>query len=302
LADLIDNLVSDTPAIWLEVAPPRGIAIGTLIDRIGAVRNQIDAVNLVDNSLGRVKMAPLIFASLIKARVAIPVVVNFSCRDRNHFALKSDLLGAAAIGIDGVVVLQGDKLPPDGSAGARPVNDATPFSLLQMIAGLNRGDTGEGKRLLKTLPRLVAGVVGNPNRQDAVKEFDLLKRKAAAGARFVITQPVFEAAAAKPFIERARQDGLEVILGILPVKRESMATYLKDNIKDLTGTHAGLDRYAGLSEEATRQRSIEDNIQLMNELAGEVAGFNIMSGGGPSLAIELITEWSRRHRPSANPD
>ena len=302
MADLIDNLVIDSPAIWLEVAPPRGIAIGTLIDRIAAVRDQIGAVNLVDNSLGRVKMAPLIFASLIKARVAVPVVVNFSCRDRNHFALKSDLLGAAAIGIDAVVVLQGDKLPPDGSAGARPVNDATPFSLLQMIAGLNRGDTGEGKRLLKTLPRLVAGVVGNPNRQDAAKEFDLLKRKATAGARFVITQPVFEAAAAKPFIERARQYGLKVILGILPVKRESMATYLKDNIKDLSGTHAGLDRYAGLSEEATRQRSIEDNIQLMKELAGEVAGFNIMSGGGPSLAIELITEWSRRCMPRVNPN
>jgi homocysteine S-methyltransferase len=302
LAGLIDNLVTDTPAIWLEVAPPRGIAIGTLIDRIAAVRDQIGAVNLVDNSLGRVKMSPLIFASLIKARVTVPVVVNFSCRDRNHFALKSDLLGAAAIGIDAVVVLQGDKLPPDGSAGARPVNDATPFSLLGIIAGLNQGDTGEGKRLLKTLPRLVAGVVGNPNRKDAAKEFDLLERKAAAGARFVITQPVFEAAAAQPFIERARQCGLKVILGILPVKRESMAAYLKDNIKDLSGTHASLDRYAGLSEEATRQRSIEDNIRLMNELTGEVAGFNIMSGGGPSLAIELITEWSRRRRPSTNPN
>ena len=96
------------------------------------------------------------------------------------------------------MVLQGDKLPPDGSAGARPVNDATPFSLLKMIAGLNQGDTGEGKRLLlKTLPRLVPGVVGNPNRKDVAREFDLLERKAAAGARFVITQPVFEAAAAK---------------------------------------------------------------------------------------------------------
>lgn len=300
MADLIDNLGRGTPAIWLEVAPPRGIAIGTLIDRIAAVREQIGAVNLVDNSLGRVKMSPLVFGSMIKARVAVPVVVNFSCRDRNHFALKSDLLGAAAMGIDAVVVLQGDKLPPDGSAGARPVNDATPFSLLQMILALNRGDTGEGKRPLKTLPRLLAGVVGNPNRRDTAKEFDLLERKAAAGARFVITQPVFEAAAARPFIARARQHGLKVILGILPVKRESMAAYLKDNIKDLSGAHTSLDRYAGLSEEATRQRSVEDNIRLMDELAGDVAGYNIMSGGGPSLAIQLVTEWSRRHPMSPN--
>ena len=74
---------------------------------------------------------------------------------------------------------------------------------------------------------------------------------------------------------------------ILPVKRESMAAYLKDNIKDLSSAHEHLDRYAGLSEDAARQRSIEDNLRLMNDLANDVAGFNIMSGGGPSLAIEL---------------
>jgi hypothetical protein len=31
----------------------------------------------------------------------------------------------------------------------------------------------------------------------------------------------------------------------------------------------------------------------MDGLASDVAGFNIMSGGGPSLAIELALEWSR---------
>ena len=29
------------------------------------------------------------------------VVINFSCRDRNRFALKADLLGAGALGIEG---------------------------------------------------------------------------------------------------------------------------------------------------------------------------------------------------------
>jgi len=298
LSAWFDSLDRAVPVVWIEAAPPRGIATQSLIDKITAAASVISAVNLVDNSLGRVKMSPLIFASMIKARTALPVVVNFSCRDRNHFALKSDLLGAAALGLEAVVVLQGDKLPADGSAGARPVNDATPFSLLRMIADLNRGDTGEGKRLLKTLPALVAGVVGNPNRRDTAREFDLIERKAAAGARFVITQPVFEADAAAPFIRHAKGCGLKVILGILPVKREAMASYLKENIKDLSGAHQHLDRYAGLAEEEVRRRSIEDSIQLMQVLAGEVAGFNIMSGGGPSLALELAFEWNRRRAPS----
>lgn len=300
MTSLLDSLAGPAPALWLETAPPRGIAADSLLSKLETVRGHVGAINLVDNALGRVKMSGLVFASMIKARLQIPVVLNFSCRDRNRFALKSDLLGAGAIGIDAVVALQGDKLPPDGSAGARPINDLDTFGLLQMIADLNRGDTGEGKRLLKTLPRLVAGVVGNPNRKAIEREFDLLERKAAAGARFVITQPVFDPATARPFIEKARGCGLKVILGILPVKRESMANYLKDRIADLSGAAHHLDRYAGMSEDDARRMSIEQNIKLMDTLAREVAGFNIMSGGGPSLAIELALAWSRHQRPAGS--
>jgi methionine synthase / methylenetetrahydrofolate reductase(NADPH) len=293
MSALYDALLGPSPALWLETSPPRGIATESLLAKLGAMRGKVAAVNLVDNALGRVKLSGLLFGSMIKARLDMPVVLNVSCRDRNRFALTSDLLGAAAVGIDGVVALQGDKLPEDGSAGAKPVRDLDTFALLRLITDLNRGDTGEGRRLLKTLPRLLPGAVGNPNRKAIDRELDLLERKAAAGARFVITQPIFEATTARPFIDKASACGLKVILGILPIKRESMANYLKDRIADLSGAAQHLDRYAGKSEEEARQMSIEENIKLMSALAGEVAGFNIMSGGGPSLAIELANEWHR---------
>ncbi|MGH7934491.1 MAG: methylenetetrahydrofolate reductase [Candidatus Binataceae bacterium] len=294
MSALLESLNARGPVLWLEIAPPRGVNAESLLSKLAMVRDQIDAINLADNALGRIKMSGLVFAAMVKARLAMAVVLNVSCRDRNRFALKSDLLGAAALGIDAVVALQGDKLPSDGSAGARAVHDIDTFGLLRVIADLNRGDTGEGKRLLKTLPGLVAGAVANPNRKELEREFDLLRRKAEAGARFVITQPVFEPEGARRFVERARQHDLRVVLGILPVKRESMANYLKQNIKDLSATHPHLDRYTGVAEEEVRRISLEQNLKLMDAVAGEVAGFNIMSGGGPSLAIELAQEWSQR--------
>jgi methylenetetrahydrofolate reductase (NADPH) len=298
LTTLIESLSGQAPVLWLEVSPPRGVNPEMLLKRLAGVKGHVGIINLADNALGRVKMSGLVFASMVKARLGIAVVLNVSCRDRNRFALKSDLLGAAAVGVDGVVALQGDKMPPDGSAGARPVHDLDTFGLLQMIQDLNRGDTGEGKTILKTLPQLLPGVVGNPNRKQIDRELELLERKAGAGARFVITQPVFERDTALRFAERAHRHGLHVILGILPVKRESMATYLKEKIKDLSGTHHHFDRYTGISEEDARRRSIEDNLALMDSLSRDVAGFNIMSGGGPSLAIELALEWSRHQRPA----
>jgi 5,10-methylenetetrahydrofolate reductase len=117
---LLETLVRKPPALWLEIAPPRGINTESLLGKLAALDGRVDAINLADNALGKVKMSGLVFASMIKARMPLAVVLNFSCRDRNRFALKSDLIGAAAIGIDAVVALQGDKLPPDGSAGARP--------------------------------------------------------------------------------------------------------------------------------------------------------------------------------------
>lgn len=293
LNPIMSSLDSRTPSLWLEIAPPRGIAVESLLQKLAIIRSHAIAINLADNALGKVKMSGLVFASMIKARLGMAIALNVSCRDRNRFALKSDLLGAGALGIEAIVALRGDKLAKDGSAGARPVHDVDTFGLLQIITDLNRGDTGEGKRMLKTLPRLLLGVVGNPNRQPLEPEVELLRRKAAAGAQFVVTQPVFDRKTALTFAEQANRLGLRVVLGILPLKRESMADYMRTNIKDLSGAVHHFARYTGLNDDDARRMSLEWNLSLMDGLAPDVAGFNIMSGGGPSLAIELALEWSR---------
>jgi 5,10-methylenetetrahydrofolate reductase len=300
MAILADKLAHRAPALWLEVGPPRGVNPEPLLRRLAALVGHVDAINLTDNALGKVKMSSIAFGTIVKLRLGLPVVINLSCRDRNRFALKSDLIGAAALGIDAIVALTGDKIPPDDPSGARAVHDLDAFALLRMVSDLNRGDTGEGKALLRKLPDILVGAVANPNRKNIVHEFDMLKRKAAAGAKFVITQPVFEAATARRFLERANEFGLQTIFGILPVKRESMGAYMKKNIADLGNVAGHLDKFAGMSEEQVRRRSLEENLALMRSLASEVAGFNIMSGGGPSLAIELALEFTQWRKQNDN--
>jgi methylenetetrahydrofolate reductase (NADPH) len=300
MSKLLEQLVSGTPSLWIEVSPPRGINTESLIGRLAALRNKIDAINLTDNALAKVKLSGLVFAIMIKQRLGIPVALNFSCRDRNLLALKSDLLGAAATGIDAVVALTGDKVQPGSHGEARSVHDVDVFGLLRIISELKRGDTGEGKRPLKTLPALVTGVVANPNRPNFERELELLARKAAGGAQFVITQPVFKIDLAQRFLDQASALGLQVVLGILPVKRAEMANYLKEQVKDLSGAGHHFDRYSGLSEAQARKLSIEHSLELMGALAARVAGFNIMSGGGPSLAIELALEFDRQRSRHPN--
>jgi methylenetetrahydrofolate reductase (NADPH) len=294
MSKLLEQLASGTPSLWLEVSPPRGINTEALLERLSALRNKADAINLTDGAMAKVKLSGLVFAIMIKQRLGLPVALNFSCRDRNLLALKSDLLGAAAAGVEAVVALTGDKLPPGSHGEARSVHDIDVFGLLRVIGELNRGDTGEGKRPLKTLPALAVGAVANPNRANLERELELLARKASCGAQFVITQPVFDVERAERFLDQAGAMGLQVVVGILPVKRAEMANYLKQQVKDLSDVREHFDRYAGLSEAQSRRLSIEHSLELMEALASRVAGFNIMSGGGPSLAIELALEFDRR--------
>jgi 5,10-methylenetetrahydrofolate reductase len=298
LPSILDSLNAAAPALWLEVSPPRGINPIPLLKRLDALVGHVDAINLTDNALGKIKMSGLVFGASIKDRLKLPVVLNVSCRDRNRFALKSDLLGAAALGIDAVVALNGDKIPPGADGKVIVSHDIDAYGLLAMIADLNRGDTGEGKPALKMIPALVAGAVANPNRKNIEREFELLERKANAGARFVITQPVFDLGTARRFIAKTNEFGIKAMLGILPVKREAMANYLIDRVKDLSGARPHLDKYGGMSEEEVRAVSLRENMALMKSLAREVAGFNIMSGGGPSLAIELALQFSQWRKES----
>ncbi len=296
MSKLLEQLASDTPSLWVEVSPPRGINTESLLGRLAALRNAADAINLTDGAMAKVKLSGLVFAMMIKQRLGLPVALNFSCRDRNLLALKSDLLGAAAAGVDAVVALTGDKLAPGAHGEARSVHDVDVFGLLRVIGELNRGDTGEGKRPLKTLPALAMGAVANPNRANVERELELLARKAGCGAQFVITQPVFDVERAERFLDQAGAMGLQVVVGILPVKRAEMANYLKQQVRDLSEVGVHFDRYAGLSEAQARQLSIQHSLELMDALASRVAGFNIMSGGGPSLAIELALEFDRRRK------
>ena len=55
-----------------------------------------------------------------------------------------------------------------------------------------------------------------------------------------------------------------------------------------------------MDEDAVRRKSLNENLELMKALAREAAGFNIMSGGGPSLAIELALEFSRWRKDASN--
>jgi 5,10-methylenetetrahydrofolate reductase len=82
MAALADKLARHAPSLWLEVGPPRGINPEPLLRRLAALVGHVDAINLTDNALGKVKMSSIAFGTIIKLRLGLPVVINLVSRSQ----------------------------------------------------------------------------------------------------------------------------------------------------------------------------------------------------------------------------
>src|SRR3982750_2130898 len=86
--------------------PPKPDAL-RVRERIAALADSVDLVALTDNHAGEARMSPLAAVALAREQ-GVRTVVHISCRDRNRLALQSQVVGAAALGAEGVLCVQGD--------------------------------------------------------------------------------------------------------------------------------------------------------------------------------------------------
>ena len=90
-----------------EVGPPKGIHIENLIEEAKTYLSGVTAVNVTDNQSSVMRLGSLATCKALKDAGLLPIY-QLTCRDRNRIALQSDLLSAAMLGIDNVLVLNGE--------------------------------------------------------------------------------------------------------------------------------------------------------------------------------------------------
>jgi methylenetetrahydrofolate reductase (NADPH) len=158
-------------------------------ERIAVLSRHVDLVGLTDNHAGKPRMSPLAAVALAREQ-GVATVVHVSCRDRNRLALRSQVVGAAALGSEGILCLYGDPVPD-----VPRVRDYTTTRLLSEA------------RAWAAPNDLALGCVADPFGPDSEAELALLGRKVAAGADFVQTQMVFDPAGLATFLEQAAEGG-----------------------------------------------------------------------------------------------
>jgi 5,10-methylenetetrahydrofolate reductase len=149
----------------LELAPPLNMNIDYLLENIKKYLPQADAINVTDCPLASLRMSPIALSHIIQEQLQLETIFHITCRDRNLLALKAELLGAHALGVQNILALSGDHPQMGDHPNATPVFDVDAIGLVKIIQGLNQGYFSSTKRSDYQTDFLI-GVAGNPGSKD----------------------------------------------------------------------------------------------------------------------------------------
>lgn len=282
------NDQSDRPLLCMEINPPRGADAESALAKLEGQLDGVDFLNVTDCALAKLRMAPIPFASLIKQRFGIEPLVNLTCRDRNTIAIQADLMGAWALGIRSIVALTGDAVTTGDNPNAKGVFEINSVALLKLMAAMSESRDLVGNAL-RGGAAFVPGVVVNPNVKNPSVELRRLQKKKDAGARYALSQPVFDVDVARNFLEEARGVGLPIFLGLLPVKTIGGAKHVSD-IPGIKMADSLLARLEGGDDTDVSDFFLQFCVELAKQTAPLVAGFHVIGGATPRLGLQLVHE------------
>ena len=263
MSHLSEQLATGQFVVTAEVAPPKGTDLAPVLAVATALRG-VTAVNVTDNQGANMRLCALVLAGELH-RCGIEPILQVTCRDRNRVALQSDLLGAAALGIENLLVLSGDHSRFGDHPDARPVFDLDSVQLLEVAAGLMHGTDMAGRPLAGT-PRFFPGAAVNP----AAEPFELvvqkLRKKVQSGARFLQTQAVFTRAELERLCAVTAPLGIPVLAGVLLVRSAGMARFLNANIPGMAVPESVLRRLEQASD------PFAEGVALARETVGWARG------------------------------
>lgn len=271
----------------VEINPPKGIEIEKVKSDVKILKEVgVDAINISDSPMARVRISPIALAHILKEELDIESILHFTCRDRNLIGLQSELLGAAALGIKNILALTGDPPSIGDHPQAKPVFDVTSEGLVMIMNKLNNGtDYMDNPIGLST--NFTIGVAMNPNAEDIDKEVEKLKRKIENGANFIVTQPIYSRKILERFLERVSFKLPPILLGILPLRSFRHAEFLHNEVPGISIPKSIRERMANSKDQ--RQEGIEIALEMVESIKDMASGIYIIPPFERyDIAIEII--------------
>lgn len=275
--------------ITVELDPPKGLECNRIIEGSRRLKEAgADAINLAENPLARPRMGNIALGSIIQQEVGIEVIVHVTGRDRNLIGMQSDLMGASLLGIRSILAVTGDPASMGDHAGAKSVFDLHSFTLIKLLADLNRGVNANANPIGHGTGFTI-GAAFNPNTGNMALQADRLRRKVTNGAVFAQSQPIYDPALFLEALELTHDCNIPLLPGIMPLVSERNAEYLHNEVPGITVPDAVRARMKGLEKEAGVREGVAIAKELIEATFTAAGGYYLIPPFGKyELALELI--------------
>jgi homocysteine S-methyltransferase len=238
--------------VSVQLDPPLGGNSAGLLEVASTLKEsgRVGWVDVNDNATARAGMSSLMVSGTIERRAEIETIPHLTTRDWSVMGLESMLLGAHAEGVRNVLAVTGDPPEVGDYPGARGVYEIDSIGLTQLMTNLNRGEDFNG-RPIDAPTSFFPGVAVNPTSDDLDVELERFEKKLEAGAKFAMTQIVFDAEQLDRFVERlGGKWPIPVLVGVFPLTSHRLALRLHNEVPGILVPQALQDELERAGSEA----------------------------------------------------
>lgn len=276
-----DKLENNEFVNVVELTAPVDTDITKLINNAAKCKdNNIDLVTVPDSPMSRVRADSVLISSKIKREIGIEAMPHICCRDKNTNAIRSSLIGAHIEKIRNVLAITGDPISDASKVETKSVFNLNSFRLIDLIRNMN-------DEVFKNDEMLIGGAL-NPNVKNKHIEYERMKKKIEYGAKFFLTQPVYDDEAIEFIKNIKKETDVKVLGGILPIVSYRNAVFLNNELPGVKVPSYIVNKFKeDMSKEEAQKIGIDIAVELGKKLKDVCNGLYFIV---PFNRIEMIIE------------
>jgi methionine synthase / methylenetetrahydrofolate reductase(NADPH) len=263
---LAERLAAGQFVIAAGIAPPVGGAADEAADQAAALHERgVDTFFVASRQSPRAQLSSIDLAFQLQQRADIETIATITTWDKTIMALQADLLGANALGIRNVVCETGNPPLLGDYPNVDGIWDVDSVGLVELVAGLNQGIDCNGLPLA-TKTSFHAGARFNPSAAALEAEIARTASKIQAGARFLVSRPVYELTQLRIVMAALAGEDIPVLLSIVPLRSFEEADYLSHEVPDIR-----IPQQTLTAMERAGSRAAQTGIELAADLFAEAS-------------------------------
>jgi methionine synthase I (cobalamin-dependent)/5,10-methylenetetrahydrofolate reductase len=218
--------------VTVQLDPPLGGSAAGLVEVAHGLKDSglVGWVDINDNATARAGMSSLMVSAKIERECGIETIPHLTTRDWSVMGLESLLLGAHSENVRNILAITGDPPEVGDYAGSSGVYEIDAIGLTALMSQLNRGEDVNG-RPIDAPTSFFPGVAVNPTPDDLALEVQRFEQKVEAGAKYAITQIVFDLEPLDRFAEHLGGEWpIPILVEIFPLTSHRLALRLHNEV------------------------------------------------------------------------